>query len=102
EQHNQSLIARLNAAYIGRDEAKTKLGAALVERDEAVAARDAFGQKAHQLQEQVDAMTATVTGLLLEGWWCPCAKTDKSPGIFNSDAKERLTACRACGAARPT
>jgi len=42
------------------------------------------------------------SGLILDGWWCPCAATDKSRGIFNSDAKEKLPHCRSCGAPRPT
>jgi len=42
------------------------------------------------------------SGLNLDGWFCSCAATDKSRGIFNSDAKERRSTCRSCGAARPT
>ena len=81
------------------------LGALQVQLDEVTAQRDAFGQKAHQLQEKVQALQfarESADGLLLDGWWCACAATEKSRGIFNSDAKERLTHCRACGAPRPT
>ncbi len=40
------------------------------------------------------------SGLCLPGWWCPCALTDKSLGIFNGGSKEWRTHCRACGAPR--
>lgn len=78
---------------------RAALGEALVERDEAVAARDAFGQKAHQLQEQ---LTTLQHGLTLEGWWCPCEKTAMCQGVFNGALKERRSHCRCCGAPRPT
>ena len=32
-------------------------------------------------------------GILLPGWRCSC-------GIFNGEAKDRVTACRACGGPR--
>lgn len=111
----------LSARVRNRDEIA---GLLEVERDEAIAQRDAFGQKAHRLQEEVwtqrekirnfdeisescdrveSALREEVRdlrvaagGILLPGWTCP-----KCSG-FNSDAKERLTTCRACETPRPT
>ena len=73
---------------------KAELGAALVERDEAIVQRDAFGQKAHQLQERVLEMERAEGGILLPGWTCSACKA------FNGSAKVTLTHCRCCGVAR--
>ena len=69
-----------------------ELGRVLLERDEVVAQRDAFGQKAAQLQEQLRVAEAAS---LLPGWTCGAC------GAFTGTVKEAHTACRCCGTERP-
>lgn len=78
--HNQSLVTRL----LTRERIL----------DEAVAQRDAAGQKALQLQERVRALEAAEGGILLPGWACAACKA------FNGSSKVTLTHCRCCGVAR--
>jgi len=94
--HNQSLVTRLLTRERVLDERRVELGVILVERDEAVAQRDAAGQKALQLQERVRALEAAEGGILLPGWACAACKA------FNGSAKVTLTHCRCCGVARAT
>ena len=48
----------------------------------------------------VEVRAYRASGICLPGWWCPCAATSESLGIFNGSMKEVLTHCRACGRAR--
>ena len=64
------------------------------------------------VQEKSTALVMEVRelrgSLVLDGWWCPCAKTEPSEttagsrGIFNGSGRELRTHCRCCGAPRPT
>ena len=57
-------------------------------------ATEEFRQKLLGLADAVDEAGKRVKLSLAPGWLCGAC------GVFNGDAKERLSACRSCGMAR--
>lgn len=55
-----------------------------------------LGCPSYELAQAVADARKRLESVLAPGWWCSGCK------VFNSDAKERLSACRCCGLARRT